>query len=356
MKLRILFHRLLALFFSLSLAVSASGQIPSLMGTVYHDADNDGMMGGGEGLVGVTVSLFEDDGNGIFDADVDQVITTVVTDADGNYAFGGLDPNSGYFIAQAAHTVGSMNAMASVSSLIEVGEFGFNTLIDDFKDQQRLVAHPINSVVASNLTSDGVLGGQRDLHLEYLSGPAEAVLHSNPFGMSDVLEFNQSAGVQAIATITWDGNDTDMSTTPNPGGLGGFDLTEGGLSQGFAFSFGIDAAGAGENLTLRVFSGDEVSSVSVALPVTDGTATNFQIVPFDAFLGGADFTNVDAIQLELGGVNPSIDAQIGPFGLVGPTFNNIPVVIPEPSGRLIGLVAIACLTGFRKKRTVRKHG
>jgi hypothetical protein len=351
-SLRTTRHCISALFLTLSFAVLAHAHLPSVVGTVYHDADNDGLNPGDAGLMGITVNLYEDDGDEIFNADIDQMITTDVTDSEGKYAFGSLGLESKFFVQQAAQTVGGISLPGTVSSLITSGSF--NMMIDDFKDQQRIVAHPIASVGASNLTSGTVLGGQRDLHIEYLGGSAEAVLHANPFGMNDVLEFNQSAGVTAIATVTWDGIDGDMSITPSGGGLGGIDLTEGGLSQGFAFSLGVDAAGAGENLTMRVFSGVDVSAVNIVLPVTNGTATTFQIVPFDAFVGDADFTSIDAIQLELGGNNPSIDAQIGPLSLIGPTVTNIPVTIPEPSGCLIGLFAVVWFSGIRRKRAT-KH-
>ena len=325
----------------------AEHSVSSAVGTVYHDINKDGSMTPNELLSGVVVELFEDDGDGIFELDVDSMLETDITDANGQYAFSRLEMNSQYFVHQTAQEVGAMNIQDSVTSLITVGFF--KLMIDDFDSQQQVGANPRVPTGVSNLTSDSVLGGQRDLHVEFLSGPAEAMLYSNPYGLSSVLEFDQSAGVQAIATVTWDGIDEDMSTTPAIGGLGGVDITRDG-SEAFAFSLGIDAAGAGEQLTMRVFSGNEVSTATIDWPVTNGTATVIQIVPYDAFSGDADFSKVDAIQLSLGGTNPSIDAQIGPIGTIGPVVNDIPVNIPEPSTILMSLLALVWFGARRKHR------
>ena len=135
-------------------------------------------------------------------------------------------------------------------------------------------------------------------------------------GLSNVLQFDQSAGSIGVATVTWDGVDSDDSNIPAVGGLGGLDLMADG---GAAFSFlaGIDEAGAGETITLRVFSGDDMSTATANLPVTDGTALSELFVAFSEFTGSADFSSVDAIQAEFGGNLPSIDAQIGPIYVVG---------------------------------------
>ncbi len=337
----------LAFAASLFATTHASAQMPSLMGTVFHDANLDGVNGSGEGLLGVTVELYADNGDNIFDPSTDTMLDTDVTDSDGLYSFYGLDSRSGYFVQQTSQLIEGTLVPASVTDLLLGGPY--TTLIDGFDDQQRVEANPVQSYQATNLTTDSAIGGQRDLHVEYLSGPAEAVLYANPYGMAEVLEFNQSAGVQAIATVTWDGIDGDMSTTPAAGGLGGIDLTEGGGDM-FSFDLGIDAAGAGEMLTMKIFSGTDVSTAVIPLPVTNGTATIAQLIPFADFVGTADFTSVDAIQMQLGGNNPSIDAQLGSIGITTSSSGNIAVATPEPSACLMILFGIVWMVGSRRKR------
>ena len=140
-----------------------------------------------------------------------------------------------------------------------------------------------------------------------------------------------------------------MSTTP-ANGLGGIDLTEHG---GAAFSFlaGIDEAGAGDVLTLRIFSGGDMSTATVLMPVTNGTATTHVMMPFSSFTGAATFALVDAIQAELGGNNTSIDAQLGPINIVGGTTASFAVVpIPEPSTGLMAAISMLLLINTRRKR------
>lgn len=330
--------------------LAAQAAFPSVTGTVYLDTDSSGALSPGEAVQGVPVQLYVDNGDGVFDASLDSMVDSTFTSGDGVYAFAGLDVHTGYFIQQAEYDAGAIVIPASISGMLVPGSF--NRLIDDFADQQVTDANPIYPIGQQNLTSPTVIGGQRDLHLQYLSGPAESTLRANPYGLNHVLEFSQSAGVISIATVTWDGIDADMSTTPSLaglGGLGGLDLTADG-SDAFGFQLGIDAAGAGEQLLIRIYTGPEVSTAVVDLAVTDGTAKVFQLVPFSTFVGEASFANVDAIQFQFGGTKPSIDAQIGPIGLVGPAIHNIAVGVPEPSSLCLGLVAIGWVAAHRRRR------
>ena len=327
----------------LGFSAIAMGQVPSISGTIFKDLNLNTLAESGEELSGVSVALYADDGDGIFDLNTDVVAATMVSGTSGGYNFGGLNAATDYFVYHAAQNVGGVNLNSAVTSLLAPTTFTMS--IDAFDDQQIVQGNPINAIGSSNLTSSSVIGGQRDLHVQYLSGAAEAVLHANPFGLTDVLQFDQSAGVHAIATVTYDGVDSDMSTTPTVGGLG-LDLSD---SEAFEFAAGIDAAGAGEMLTLRIFSGGNVSTATVAIPVTNGLATTSQIVAFSQFTGSASFSNVDAIQLELGGVAPSIDAQIGPISLISGTTADL-LVVPEPSAGLMGVISFLGLMFSRRRR------
>mgnify|MGYP006269710195 CR=1 FL=1 len=58
---------------------------------VWEDVDNDGAAETGElGIAGVTVALYEDNGDGILNTADDVLIVTTTTDADGKYEFTGL--------------------------------------------------------------------------------------------------------------------------------------------------------------------------------------------------------------------------------------------------------------------------
>jgi SdrD B-like domain/SprB repeat len=71
-----------------------NGRIGNL---VWEDTNNNGIADSGEPpIAGVTVDLYGDDGNGIFEASKDKKITTTTTDASGNYLFDGLGIGSYY--------------------------------------------------------------------------------------------------------------------------------------------------------------------------------------------------------------------------------------------------------------------
>lgn len=73
---------------------SETGRIGNL---VWLDADRDGVKDGGEnGLSGIDVQLYRDDGDGNFDAG-DTDLGTVTTDSRGGYSFDGL-PAGSYFV------------------------------------------------------------------------------------------------------------------------------------------------------------------------------------------------------------------------------------------------------------------
>lgn len=321
---------------------------PSVTGTVFNDLNQDGSISTGETLTGVSVQLYEDNGDGLFDSVSDVLVNTQLTDANGWYSFGGLGNDSNYFVIQPTQNIGSIALSQSVSDLLTSADFMM--LIDDFGSQQEVTANPRIAVGATNLTSSTVIGGQRDLFIQHLAGPAESTLYANPYGLNQVLEFNQSAAVVSVATITWDGIDADLTPSPQPGGLGGIDLTEGGRNIAFQFELGIDAAGAGDILTLNIYSNGGVSTAVVEIPTTNGTATATTVVPFSDFIGEGDLTEVDAIQMVLGGQSPSIDMQLGPIELVRSAVTDFSVAsVPEPSAAMLGVTGVVSLA-FRRRR------
>ena len=66
---------------------------PSITGTVYLDGDQSGSPSVGEGLSDVLVEIYQDDGDGVLDVDVDLMLDGDFTDDDGEYCFEDLDPD-----------------------------------------------------------------------------------------------------------------------------------------------------------------------------------------------------------------------------------------------------------------------
>ncbi|MCA9149283.1 MAG: hypothetical protein KDA92_08300, partial [Planctomycetales bacterium] len=76
--------------------------VPSIQGTVFLDSNQDSTLTAGEEQAGVTVQLFLDDGDGVYETNGEdtQFGTDLASDVDGTYSFTGIDGNAGYFVVQ----------------------------------------------------------------------------------------------------------------------------------------------------------------------------------------------------------------------------------------------------------------
>ena len=315
--------------------LAVGNDVPSIQGVVFADTNDNGQINAGEGIANATLRLFQDDGDGVFETNGDdvQVGADVLTDADGNYYFDNVSANESYFVLQPEQVASGFQLDEQVSLLQLPGSA--NLVIDTFDTNQEVVAtSPAPASTGGNLTFSNeteVIGGERDILAQLLAGVGEVELIVNPFNLLPVLQYNSSSGVEGRAVVTWDGVDSSSSETPAMG-LGGRDLTQGGINTGIAMNLGIDDAGSGNFLTLRIYQGDasNFSSANATIPITDGTAAGFVFIPFSDFSGPVSADNVDAIQMFVGqeGV-PSADGQIDTIGVLGPkvaNFANAPTV------------------------------
>ena len=299
--------------------VLAVTTLPGIMGTVYTDTNGSTTIDPGEGVQGAIVQLYQDDGDGIFEPGGDdaQVGGDVLTDANGEYCFDNLIQNENYFVQQLAQSVGGVDLAQQVSGLVE---FVPQLIIDSFETTQTTAAFPppvSNDQSALAFPNEvEVLGGERDLAVELQSGTSEVQLRVNPFGLSDVLIFDSSAGTVGTREVTWDGQDADGAGLSM--GLGGRDLTQGGTLSGLTMRMGVDANGA--DARFRIYQGNpgNFSEVTVPIPATGGAATQWVFVPFTSFAGAVNANNVDAVQLILDTGNGSVDGQIDVIGVIGP--------------------------------------
>ena len=318
-------------FFSSSLAASAA-TMPAIQGHVLNNVRQ-------QAVPSLPVQLYMDDGNQQFDAG-DSMATSTVTDASGRYEFGGLNPDAAYFVV----------AADQVSVLQSPGAIDY--VIDSFDITQSVVSDPISGARMDTVSGPAqmILGGHRDMYMQVLGGIADAKLRANPYSIDSSLEIAFAAGVTGLAAVTWDGIGGSRGMIPDAG-LGGVDLTLGGLYEGIMLRLAVDAAGEGQMLQLVLQTDGGNSSVAeVEFPVVPKVKpTAVAFLPFDSFVGTADATNVSAIQLIVNSTKPSLDARISMLGMTGPTevdFN----IVPEPSGALLALAGLALLTSRRGRR------
>ncbi|MCA9168387.1 MAG: DUF11 domain-containing protein, partial [Planctomycetales bacterium] len=310
--------------------LAATSITPAILGTVYQDDNTNSQPDAGEGLSGVTVRAYLDDGDGIFEpgAGDTQVGADLVTDANGEYCFADLDPDSSYFILQPAQTVGGLALPEQSSALTAPGDV--YVLIDSFITTQTATASPpapSNSTAVLTFANETeVIGRERDILSNLDTGDGEVRVTVNPFASRETLRYNSDVAVTGSGTITWDGIDVDASVVAM--GLSGRDLTNGGEASGIALRIGAVTTGA--TATVRLYQGSDVnfSQATLTIPVTTGgAATSYEFIPFSDFLGTVSAANVDAIQLILdANASGANDIEVGLIGANGPKTADFAVV------------------------------
>jgi uncharacterized repeat protein (TIGR01451 family) len=320
-------------------------------GHVYRDANGSGKWDAGElGLDQVTVQLYRDNGDGVFQAGTDTLVTSLKTNASGVYSFGSLDLGD-YFLRRPVQvlTAGNnagLHLTEKVSGKIHVDSL--KTAIDDFDTplSQTAAADTTNdntpaTSVAGGLAPGKTIGGEREI-LTNFTGNAEGpgilasarVANINLNGKSEgLLLLDATSSAEATYTLVWDGTEGIASSTPNLSpGLGGVNLTAGGADHLRIKLNSLDLAGAKVKITVYSdathFSSGEVDLIP---RVSNGTAsgngeTDYRF-DFDGSgsggfalgtgaLGGADFTKVRGVVMTIT-VPSDVDARLDMLGAYG---------------------------------------
>jgi hypothetical protein len=204
--------------------------------------------------------------------------------------------------------------------------------------------------VATNIfqytNSTVALGGEREVLLVRTNTttgvPITSIVASS---LSNGLTYATPANGLGYVRATYDG--IDASTNLNFPGLGSFDLTDNGANTLFQIRAGADTTHSNGLIIVTVYSSatDYSRQVLAAPPVgtlaSQFTNLFFSFAGMDNFGAGADFTDVNAIVLELNGL---ADAGID-MGL------NLFVAVPEPGVFwLLGSVPILLLLRRRIPR------
>jgi hypothetical protein len=200
-----------------------------------------------------------------------------------------------------------------------------------------LVSGPPGSV--SNLAAPEAIGGYRDMFVQKRSdGSGEEGLRGTRAATGGgVLSFSNDSQVQGFGCVTWDGSyagsDCDDVATS---GLGGVNL----LSYGPGFDFEVIDVDHMLEFTMNVWDMDgTLSTYFEEIPPIEQLVT---FLPFSDFTGGADFSDVGAIQIY---VNAPVDNLDGAIGEIN--------VVPLPASALLllgGLGGLGGLSAFRTRR------
>ncbi|QDV69471.1 Large cysteine-rich periplasmic protein omcB precursor [Rosistilla carotiformis] len=308
--------------------LAVATDLANISGIVYDDIDGNGLSAGEE-IAGATVNVYRDNGNGIFEpgAGDGSPVATDISDATGRYTLTGLTAGS-YFVQQPAQTIGGNTLSQQVSQAIPItaaqAEGILIRTIDSFDETTDLVSDTTNDGVrvASSLADAATLGGERDIFVNKTSVNGLVRISINDPLQPGILAFDSFSSGDGQWNVSWDGIDGDALTL-NDAGLGGVDLTSGGTAAGFRLQIGADNLGG--TAIVRVYSDDgngattnRSSQTTLVIPDTGGSATSTEYIPFSAFIGTADFTQVGAIELDITGV-PNINGTAELVGAIGPT-------------------------------------
>ncbi|TWU38935.1 hypothetical protein Q31b_40130 [Novipirellula aureliae] len=314
--------------------LAAAIDLASIQGQVFKDITGNGY-NAGEEVSGANVSLYRDNGDGVFDSGTDTLATDVSSGTDGRYQFSRLDAGS-YFVVQPAQSVDGRTLLEAVSNRIDISTDAVQGIIvdkiDSFDETEQVVRDTTNDgipVTSSVVTAAGeTIGGERDLFVNKTSVNGSVQLSvDNPL-LPDRLTFDSDLNGDGERRVSWDGLDGD-ATVIDDTGLEGIDLTRGGTALGVRLQVG--AFFGGGTATIRFYSDDgddttasRFSTATLAIPETGGEPTAAEFIEFstlqagDGGGGAADMTSIGAIELDISGtINANGSAEL--VGSIGPT-------------------------------------
>ncbi|MEL6898267.1 MAG: SdrD B-like domain-containing protein, partial [Planctomycetota bacterium] len=193
--------------------------------TIFRDDNNNGTQDQGElGIQGVELDLYLDDGNGVLDITLDQLIAEpvpVVTDAAGNYLFDGLNPGD-YFVHIPETQFGANEPLFGFSSSTgnnsEPAPGPNNDLnLDDNGTRIPGVGAAsglVTLVSGAEPTNDGDNDNNTNLSVDFGFFPEVDVevtktlidSNGNPINVNDPLANDRARGSQAVFRINYTNN------------------------------------------------------------------------------------------------------------------------------------------------------
>jgi uncharacterized repeat protein (TIGR01451 family) len=313
-------------FESLEARQLLAADMAEIVGIVRLDGQGDGNAANDTVVVGATLQLYRDDGNGAFDASDAIVGGAAITDALGQYRFTGLGAGK-YFLKLTlppALQSRSGEAVKEINITAADADGSIGQTIDGFDSTQVAdAAPPLPSSVPSTLQDSAVMGGERDLFVELTDG-SDIFSSVSLISGGGYLRLASGSMVTGNAKIVWDGQD-GSATSVNPTGLRGLDFTsfQGNTMTGIVLAVGADHPNCVVKLKVYTSAGKWTEYTATVPETPGGAATkqftfSFAATPSDSAGGGVDFANVGAVELTFVGVT-AVDAQVSMVGLIGLT-------------------------------------
>jgi len=206
--------------------------------------------------------------------------------------------------------------------------------VDSFEDTFSLTRTGPGTISA---TSDdaSILGGERDVVITVSSGTGYLIVDTNT-SKPGQYSHGQGPGIKGRSEITYDGNDNDPNTL-NPTGLGGIDITDGGVDTALVIIVTSDDYPAFLQVTLFT-DATSCSRGIVALPggITSSDSPKAFLFPYSSFTDAygiegctspVTLSNIGAIKILIDGTaNESTDITIDLIASAAVDFGDLPTV------------------------------
>ncbi len=226
-------------------------------------------------------------------------------------------------------------------------------VIDDFSADQGFTVGP-NDTEFDYVEDSSILGEERDVEATTTGGSGDLQADSNAGG-SGAFGIDAVTSQRWSVTWQWDGMDNDSYLDYT--GLGGVDLTDGGMDDRlelWILNSTHPILPPTTALSMQVYSSaTQWSSYSINFLAPIYGSGEALVIGYDDFadagaLGGADFSNVGAIQMTMASTMGGHDMQLD--YLQTGSAGGGPAPVPEPATMfLLGSGLIGCGIIGRKK-------
>lgn len=249
-------------------------------------------------------------------------------------------------------TIAALGAIGATASVLGAAPAQAASItLDSFDEAHQVILFPSFAPPFLNdpteiVSGSSILGGEREVILERTSGTNS--IDSSGGLVNDDLIFNSPSGTSGQVTLIYDGADGDLNNI-DFGGLQSTDLTGGGTNDGWFFTTTqVVSLNGGVDLTVYT---DQNNFSTGRIDIFSGAPSAFSLLFDDFTVGGgtgADFSNVGAIVLELGG-EAAFDVAIDQFDFAPSS------AIPEGEMTVGTVIALGLLGGFKLRQRANKR-
>jgi hypothetical protein len=322
----------------------------TISGIKYNTVLPNGFSPGDVPLGGVTINLYQDNGDGIFNPAVDPLVQQQVTaPVTGAYTF--TNVADGHFFINETVPAGFTQSAGPPFYTVDVINMtvfsAMTTNIDNFSDP-----NPAGSWFINVLNPDpyfrqdagaGIIGGQRDLTIDVL-GPSNPISANGFIGTFAINNgaFNfgtASSGAGSQGVLQYDGVDLDGN---NAQALPNVNLLANG-NTGIRLDFAFLQVGAGATMPLSISATGPLGTASFTTLVNQNPGAFSLYIPFAAFSTSGTFSFGDVASLQFTfnqtGV-PDVDFQIDQIvaanqNNTGFNFGNFPIPGSLAGGKFV---------------------